>query len=145
MSCTLQRNLGLSEQNPLMARGRSCRVIALILTIVLLSVADLYITLVYLHSGGMGEANPLARWIMGHGSPVLLALWKFLTVGVAVAIFYKTRSTRASEVGAWACVLLLTWLTIRWGYYSDEITKITPTIHYLGEHEQSRWVTMTDR
>jgi hypothetical protein len=145
MSWFAQRNLGLSEQNPSRRRSRSCRVLALLFTIVLLSLADLYITLVYLHSGGMGEANPLARWIMGHGSPVLLTLWKLLTVGVAVAIFYKTRFTRASEFGAWTCVLLLTWLTIRWGYYSEEITKITPSMHTLAEHDPARWMTMTER
>lgn len=123
--------------------GRPCRVVALIFTIVLLSLADLYITLLYLHSGGMGEANPVARWIMGHGSPGLLILWKLGTVATAVTLFYLTRRTRAAEVGAWFCVVLLTWLTIRWHRYSEEVPQLIPTIHTLGEHESSRWVTMT--
>jgi hypothetical protein len=143
MSCFAQRFLALPEQTPRAAGGRPRRVVALILTIVLLSLADLYITLVYLHSGGMGEANPVARWIMGHGSPVLLTLWKFATVGVAVAIFFLTRHTRAAECGAWACVMMLTWLTVRWCAYSDEVQKITPNIHYLADVEHSRWVSMT--
>ena len=131
------------KQTPGLAHGRPCRVIALIVTIVLLSLADLYITLVYLHSGGMGEANPVARWIMMHGSPVLLILWKFFTVGLAAAILYATRRTRTAEFGAWVCVLMLTWLTIRWASYSDEIKNMTPTMHVLAEHDQARWVTMS--
>lgn len=124
-------------------RGRTCRVIALIFTIVLLSLADLYITLIYLHSGGMGEANPVARWIMGHGSPTLLAVWKLATVLLAGVILYKTRRTRTAEIGAWVCVVLLTWLTIRWVRYSDEVGAMTSQIQNLSEVEHSRWVTMT--
>jgi hypothetical protein len=130
------------KQRPGLAGGRPCRVTALIFTIVLLSLADLYLTLVYLHSGGMGEANPLARWIMGHGSPTLLILWKLATITVASAILYHTRRTRTAEFGAVACVMVLTWLTLRWGHYSDEIKNITGSLHVLVDHEHSRWVSM---
>ena len=124
--------------------ARARRVVALILTIVLLSSADLYITLVYLHSGGMSEGNPVARWIMGHDSPALLMLWKGLTVGIAVAIFYATRRTPAAEFGAWTCVLLLTWLTIHWASYSDAIRGFTPELDVLVQnHKHTRWVTMS--
>lgn len=140
---TIQSTPDTPEQNTGTVRRRGCRVVSAIITIVLLSLADLYITLVYLHSGGMGEANPIARWIMGHGSPVLLILWKLLTVGIAGIILYSTRRTRAAEIGAWICVILLTWLTIRWVAYSNEIQHVTPSIHLLGDSEQAKWVSMT--
>ena len=140
---SLRRFLALPKQTPGSARGRSCRVVTLIFTIVLLSMADLYITLLYLHSGGMGEANPVARWIMGHGSPSLLVAWKLGTVAVAVALFYWTRRTRTAELGAWFCVVLLTWLTIRWHAYSEEAPGLIPSMHTLGEHEPAKWMTMT--
>src|SRR5262245_60304192 len=67
-----QRSSCSPKQMPGLAHGRPCRVVALIITIVVLSLADLYITLMYLHSGGLGEANPVARWIIGQGSLTLL-------------------------------------------------------------------------
>lgn len=131
------------KQSPRFIHARPGRVVALATTIVLLSLADLYITLVYLHSGGMSEANPVARWIMGHGSAALLSFWKLATVAVAVLIFYNARHTRAGEIGAWSCALLLTWLTVQWISYSDEIHKITSTLHVLADHEHSKWITMS--
>ena len=143
MSRAVQPSRLLPKQMPCLASGRSSRVIALVLTIVLLSLADLYITLMYLHSGGMGEANPLARWIMGHGSPALLVAWKTATVAVASLLLYRHRRNRTAEFGAWVCLLILVWLTMRWAQYSDEVHRLTPQIHTIGATEQTRWVTMT--
>jgi hypothetical protein len=142
-TCPAPRLRVSPKQTPGLSHGRPCRVIALIITIVLLSLADLYITLVYLHSGGMGEANPVARWVMEHGSAPLLVLWKLSTITVAGVILYSTRRTRTAEYGAWICVFLLTWLTIRWGSYSDEIQKISPNVHVLADYDSARWVSMT--
>src|SRR5262245_27522846 len=64
-------------------KRRAVRVLALTAAIALMSAADLYITLVYLKSGGMSEGNPLARWVMATGSAGALAGWKLVSVGVA--------------------------------------------------------------
>lgn len=144
MSRCIPQLVSLPKQVPGALHCRARRVVSLILTIVLLSSADLYITLVYLHSGGMSEGNPLARWIMGHDSPALLMLWKAGTVGIAAAIFYATRRSVAAEFGAWTCVLLLIWLTIHWASYSDAIRGMTPELDVLAEHhEYTRWMTMS--
>ena len=140
----LRRIFFAPKQTPGLAHGRPCRVVALIITIVLLSLADLYISLIYLHSGGMGEANPVARWIMGHGNASLLVVWKLLTVGLAAVILFSARRTRVGEFGAWMCMLMLTWLTIRWAHYADEVRNYTSEIHALTQYDEARWVTMTN-
>src|SRR6266478_4968970 len=65
------------------AKGRSCRVIALLVAVVLMSLGDLHITLTYLTSVGMSEGNPLARWVMGYNNPGLLVAWKLAPGGAA--------------------------------------------------------------
>ncbi len=122
---------------------RSCRVIALLLAITLMSLGDLYMTLAYLHAGGMGEANPLARWVMLHGSASMLICWKLLTVTVACAILFYARRTRSAEIAAWMCCLVLTWLTIHWHTYASEIDRMTPALTGVAEVESTKWVQMT--
>jgi hypothetical protein len=121
------------------------RMAALIAAIAVLSAADLYITLLYLGSVGMSEANPLARWVMATSSTGFLVWWKSLSVGLACAIFWTTRRHRSAEAAAWACCALLVWLTVRWTAYSHEVAKLTPAIGTLALIDDGRWVTGPDR
>lgn len=121
-------------------RRRAWRVMILTAAVLAMSLVDLHITLLYVRSVGMGEANPLARWVMMHFSPSVLIWWKLLTVALACAIFVTARRTRIAELGAWVACGLLVWLTIRWMIYSDEITVLTPVLHTLSEHESAKWV-----
>lgn len=120
--------------------GRARRVLLLTVAIVAMSIADLIITLGYLRSGGMGEANPLARWVMNYGSANVLIVWKGLTVATACGIFIATRRARAAEIGAWSCCLVLTWLSVRWIAYSREIA--TAPVGAAEIIESSRWVSL---
>jgi len=121
---------------------RSFRVIWLTLVIIALSIADLYVTLLYLHSGGMGEGNPVARWLIAWDMPALLVMWKMLTVGLACGILLKYRRERLVELGAIACCLILVWLTIRWEKYHREVPELTGVLHTMAEHHSDKWVRM---
>jgi len=126
-------------------RGRrEMRVLALAAVIVVLSMVDLYFTLLYLHSGGMGEGNPLARWLIAWDTPALLIAWKAATVGLAITILYSVRRQRLGELGAWTCCLILVWLTIRWDRYTYEVPQITSVLHAVSSMESTRWVRMGD-
>lgn len=125
-------------------KSRPTRVVGLIFAIVCLSLADLYITLLYLHSGGMGEANPVARWLMQLNRPGLLIAWKLGTVVVASGILLYYRRQRLGELGAWACCLILVWLTLRWETYHAEIPELTASLHAIDTHGSERWVRMGD-
>lgn len=122
---------------------RPIRVLCLIFVIFSLSLADLYCTLIYLHSGGMGEENPLARWLMSTGSPVPLILWKLGTVGLACSILLFLRHKRLGELGALLCCMILVWLTFRWEEYSHEASNLTAVIHTVAD-TSPRWVRMGD-
>lgn len=104
-------------------RRRNVRVIALLTAIVLLSLGDLYMTLVHVRTVGMFEGNPLARTVMSLNSPALLSLWKLATIVATVGILFWVRRTRQAELGAWLCLIVLTWLTLRWAMYSDAIAE----------------------
>jgi hypothetical protein len=124
---------------------RGWRVAALTVAIAVLSGADLYITLLYLGSVGMSEANPVARWIMATSSTGFLVWWKSLSVGLACMIFWATRRHRSSEAAAWVCCAVLVWLTVRWTAYSHEVANLTPVIGTVSLIEDGRWVAGRDQ
>jgi hypothetical protein len=123
---------------------RSWRVVGLTIAIALMSLVDLYITLLYVRSVGMGEANPLARWVIEHFSIGMLVAWKCLTIVTACSIFAVARRTKAAEFGAWVCCAVLVWLTLRWTAYSHEVTHLTPVLHMLSHSEAAKWVSSPD-
>jgi hypothetical protein len=114
-------------------------------TIVLLSTADLSMTLTYLRSVGMGEANPLARYVMSFNSPALLALWKFASVGVACLIFHIARHKRCGELACWACLAVLSALTLHWIDYSSQVQLLTAQLHVAQQGDPlGTWVQMAE-
>lgn len=122
--------------------GRPARVLALLIAVVLLSLGDLYMTLVHLLNFGMLEGNPLARAIMERGSPTALVAWKLLTVGFAVAVLFAARRRWAAEAGALFCCVVLTWLTFQWAGYSEQISRLTRELNLLAAQDEPRWVSM---
>ncbi len=105
---------------------RSRRVVLLIVGIVVLSLADLVITLLYLKSRGMMEANPVAAWIIAHtGSGVLLTAYKVLTVAICVGLLFRLRRHVEGEIGAWCAVLILAVVSFHWYQYAREIDVLT--------------------
>jgi hypothetical protein len=124
---------------------RPVRVMLLLCGVVLLSLADLYMTLVHLMSFGMIEANPLARGIMAYGSPAALIVWKLVTVMTAVGILFYARRRRAAELGAIFCCGVLLWLTGRWVSYNAQVGRWTGEMHSLAGVNTPDFVTMSDR
>ena len=122
---------------------RARRVVALLVCVIVFSVADLYLTTTHLQSAGMIEGNPIARAIMGLNSTVALSLWKALTVGLGVWILYAARRSRAGEAGAWVCFVVLWLLMVRWMTYSDEIVQLMPHMGQIGEISEGRWMSFT--
>jgi len=122
---------------------RAVRVWFLVATIVLLSLSDLYMTLAHLRSGGMGEANPIARMVISYNSPALLSAWKCACVALAAMILILARFRRSGEVACWVSTVVLTALTIHWISYSAEASKYTEAINALAPNDPgANWVTM---
>jgi hypothetical protein len=103
---------------------RSRRVIVLLIGIIVLSVADLVMTLSYLRTIGMTEANPIAVLVIeSTRSALSLTCFKLLTVLVTVLALYRIRGFRTGEVGAWIAVAVLTLLVAQWHIYSSHFAE----------------------
>lgn len=94
--------------------NRSFRVIVLVSMIAVMSIADLYFTLLYVTNTGMSEANPFARAMMEYRSPVILSAWKLATVVLSQGILLYIREKRSAEIGAWLSCFVLGWLMVHW-------------------------------
>lgn len=140
---SLTSSSGTAAAPGLHAHRRAIRVVALVIAIILMSLGDLSMTLTQLRSVGMGEANPIARYVMSFNSPSLLAVWKCATVALACAIFLWARHRRSTEIACWTCAALLLALTIGWIQYANEAHKLTSTLDTVSGMECSLWVTMT--
>lgn len=122
---------------------RRRRVAWMIFAIAILSLADLYFTLLYARTIGMSEANPVARLVMSFNSPVLLGLWKCATVALACLIFWAFSHRKVTECAAWGCMSVLAALTVWWSIYSREIPHYAANLHTIAQSE-ANWVQMTD-
>lgn len=102
--------------------GRSRRVTILVVGIIILSLADLVVTLAYLKANWMMEANPLAAWIIrSTQSSFALAAFKCCTVGVCAALLLRLRRFRSGEVAAWCGIGVLTIMSIMWHTYASHL------------------------
>jgi hypothetical protein len=122
--------------------GRGSRVTTLIIAILLASLADLALTLEFLTSVGMAEANPVARAVIGTGSLAVVVGFKVGLSATACAIFWVARKRLSGEVGAWAGMLLMAWLMIRWNVYIDQSHMLTGALHGNQHASDSRWVVL---
>lgn len=125
-------------------RGRSVRVMVLVVAIIALSAGDLAMTLTFLRSVGMGEANPLARFVIEYNSPALLVVWKAASVLLACMIFTLYRRKRCTEVACWCAVAILAWLTVRWWNYASEAGEIAPHLSAIAQAaDRTNWVQLS--
>lgn len=124
------------------ARRRPFRVTCLTVAIILMSLADLYITITYLRTVGMGEGNPIARYVIQHGSQSLLIAWKCASVALASLIFLRYRDRKIVEAATWFAFGVLLLLLIQWIGYANEAWRLTPALHTLPDAESAMWVQM---
>lgn len=122
------------------ARGR--RVCLLLAPIALLSLADLWMTIDHLTQVGMFESNPIARAVMAQGSPTLLAVWKILSVAMAIGFLFVARRKWIGEAATWLAVFVLIWLMIRWAVYSDQVSTFNANSLAYIEQIDTNWVRM---
>jgi hypothetical protein len=123
--------------------GRSRRVILLIAGIVLLSAADLAVTLVYARGGGMMEANPIALYLAKLTNSVwALAAYKTLTVTVCVALLFKLRKHAVSEAAAWCAVAILAGMSIMWHSYAAEVNDPDQQVLVRCDATSEHWLVL---
>lgn len=124
--------------------SRHIRVSALIFATIAMSMGDLYMTLAYLRTSGMDEANPLARLVISYGCPWALSAWKALTLGLGMFILFSLRRTRGGELGAWCCFAMLLALTLHWSDYNRDVTDLTMGVTSLAASGDPAWVTISN-
>jgi hypothetical protein len=101
---------------------RSRRVVLLVAGIIILSLADLVVTIAFLRANSMMEANPIAAYLIRvTQSAWVLAAYKTLTVLICVALIYKVRKHLAGEVAAWCAVGILAVMSVMWAQYSRQL------------------------
>ena len=121
---------------------RTFRVAALLTAVVAMSLADLYLTLTHLRGAGMGEGNPIARWVMSANCIWALGAFKLGLMGISTLILWKVRQRGSAEIAAWLCCGVMVWLTMQWKAYSEALPALTPVIHRMAtiDDESSDWV-----
>lgn len=101
---------------------RARRVVLLLAGVVLLSLADLLLTLSHLTTIGMMEANPIAAWLIRTTqSAWVLSGYKTVTVGLCVALLFRLRRRPQGEFGAWCAMAILAALCVMWQSYSAQV------------------------
>lgn len=106
----------------LLWRRRSRRVTMLILGIIVLSIADLAVTIAYLQANSMMEANPIAAYVIkSTQSAWALTAFKLATVAVCATLLYRLRHYPSGEAAAWCAVAVLAVMSVMWRSYSRTI------------------------
>ncbi len=123
---------------------RGLRVTLLLVATFLMGVADLALTLTYVTSMGMVELNPLARFIMEHGSVQAVALFKFGAMTINGGILYIFRQRRIAEVAAWICFLVMVALSLKWSMYASHMSSFASEMHETMIVDDARFVMMTE-
>ena len=106
--------------------SRRTRRVGFILSgVVLLSLADLLVTLWHLRGVGMYEANPIAVYLIrATNSPWLLAAFKGVTVAASVLVIYSLRRHWQAEIGAWCCAMILAVVMYSWCTYVEAASQM---------------------
>lgn len=99
--------------------------VILVAATVLVSLADLYMTMVYATTVGMHEANPLARALMLYNCPWIVVAFRMLTIALFGLVLMRARHRPISEVAAWVCMAAMAWLAFRWEAYNRSAADVT--------------------
>jgi uncharacterized membrane protein len=130
----------IARANPVANRSR--RVVVLLAGVVILSLADLVITLEHLRSFGMFEANPIAAYIVrATGSPWALASFKVVTVATCVALLFRARRHGAGEAAAWCALAIMTALSFWWSSYASALESPID-LHLVQQHGPDEWLRL---
>jgi len=128
----------------LLTPARAQRVITLVAASMLMSLGDLYMTMTYVTSVGMIEANPLARQLMTSHSPIVVIAWKLALTAMATTALLCARRRRLTEVAAWVVFAAMTWLTIHWYGFNTDAAEMTDDYHVLATMNSDQFVQMAE-
>jgi len=121
---------------------RERRVLYLLAAVVLMSLADLAITIEWVTQVGLAESNPLARWVIEQGSVGLLSFWKLATVVPAVTVFASLRAKAIAEAGAVVAFLVLCAVTAHWYGYHADTAELTHALPAFEQGVDKRWTVL---
>ena len=121
---------------------RSFRVVTLVALIGVMSIVDLYLTLLYVTNTGMMEMNPFARAMMEYQSPAILSLWKAATLVLNLGILLMIRTKRSAEIGAWIEFCVLGWLMIHWVGFIEFADESPTRIVEAADPLDPSWIMM---
>ncbi len=121
---------------------RGMRVTLLLAATFVMCLGDLWMTLLYATSIGMIESNPIARAVMEHDCPQILAGWKLSTMALSTGILFWARRFKYAELATWVCFLTMAALTLHWLNYSTQVSSFTPELCNLAMSDDPRWVTI---
>lgn len=127
------------------APARARRVLVLLIGIVVLSAADLAITLTHLQGAGMMEANPIAAWLIRTTeSAWSLGLFKALTVTIAVSVIYRLRRHIQGELAAWCGLVILAGVAWMWQAYTEQLhpDDAQPMLLSFAEVYSDQWLVI---
>ncbi len=135
----------LALGRPSLLLTRPARVFYLVVAAWLMGLADLSITMTYLMSVGMWEGNPVARFVIGLGSPTLVVAFKLCTMLVTSWIVLAHRRRWQAEAVAWLSVVVLGALTAHWlNYiaYAEAMPDILTTVSLDPSYAAGTWVSL---
>ncbi len=116
---TINSSLASASRTTPAGDRRAKRVDLLLVAIAGLSAVDLIVTLYYMNTVGMFEANPIVRHLAQCAHPAwAIALFKALSVMASVTPVSVLRQRATAELGAWAMVGVLVWVTVQWACYA---------------------------
>ncbi len=132
-------------QEVLSEPARSVRVCALLAGALCMSVADLYMTLVFTMTVGMIESNPVARLVMALNSPALVVVWKLALTFFGVGVLFWHRRRRMSELASWVVFAAFLMLTIHWIAFTASVRELAGDYHMIALAGDPRWVDFSGR
>ncbi len=99
----------------------------LLMAITVLSLVDLGVTLGFMTTVGMYEANPLVSLLTRCAYPAAaIVLLKLVSTGVSVGILHWLRDTGSARLVAWLLLGVLAWLMVHWVRYSVVVSAVGP-------------------
>lgn len=96
-----------------MVEARSHRVICLVVGIWILNGFDLAFTVLAHHQGMLSEENPIARVMLGYGTPSVI-LFKIGLVLIGSYPLLRFRTARITEMGAFVILIAYAALGVHW-------------------------------
>jgi hypothetical protein len=124
-------------------RSRAQRVTLLLFATVLMGLADLSLTLTFITTSGMIEANPVARLVMQLNHPGYIILWKLATMLVGIGVLYWARRSRGAEIGTWVCCVVMTALSFHWLTFTGEVTATGSDYAQVAAVGDPRFISIT--